>query len=57
MHAWDQNARAIDFNDNLPADFFVPIEFHMGGCGGYVISGDGFLKEIKGASLGVRTGK
>ncbi|XP_062578907.1 uncharacterized protein LOC134240851 [Saccostrea cucullata] len=38
----------------LPQSYFLQFEMHMGGCGGYVVSGYNTLASIDGASLGMR---
>ncbi|KAK3100586.1 hypothetical protein FSP39_022195 [Pinctada imbricata] len=55
MRGWiDQSKPAKTF---LPADYFFQTEMHMGGCGGYAVSGYNTQTDIYGAALGIPFGK
>ncbi|XP_062585831.1 uncharacterized protein LOC134247494, partial [Saccostrea cucullata] len=54
MKKWIDIGVPVNRANQLPQSYFLQFEMHMGGCGGYVVSGYNTLASIRGASLGMR---
>ncbi|XP_048743671.2 uncharacterized protein LOC125657080 isoform X2 [Ostrea edulis] len=54
MKKWIDVGIPVNRANYLPEAYFLQFEMHMGGCGGYVVSGYNSLANVGGASLGMR---
>ena len=57
MTKWLDDAVPVNSYKKLPDSYFLQFEMHLGGCGGYMVSGYKTLNDVDGASLGMRFGK
>ena len=57
MTKWLDDAVPVNYYKKLPVSYFSQFEMHLGGCGGYIVSGYKTLSDVDGASLGMRFGK